>query len=81
MEKLIQRFDRKIATTSTVFSRYLLDEINWNDRLIAIIGLRGVIKTTLLFQYTKRNHAKSEEARYTTLDDIYVQFNLLTDPP
>jgi predicted AAA+ superfamily ATPase len=79
MEKLIQRFNRKIAVTSTDFRRYLLNEIDWNERLIAVKGSRGVGKTTLLLQHIKLNHEKKEEVLYVTLDDIYFQFNLLVD--
>jgi predicted AAA+ superfamily ATPase len=31
-----------------------MDEVNWNDRLIAIKGTRGVGKTTFLLQYARR---------------------------
>ena len=33
--------------------RTLMDEIDWNDRLIGIKGTRGVGKTTFLLQYAK----------------------------
>ncbi|WP_185153002.1 AAA family ATPase [Dysgonomonas sp. 216] len=35
-------------------NRRLMDEVNWDDRLIAIKGARGVGKTTFLLQYAKR---------------------------
>jgi len=35
--------------------RTLMDEINWNDRLIGIKGTRGVGKTTFLLQYAKEH--------------------------
>ena len=35
------------------FARDLMDEIDWNDRLIGIKGTRGVGKTTFLLQYAK----------------------------
>lgn len=79
MEKLIQRFNRKLAVTSTDFKRYLLNEIDWNERLIAVKGSRGVGKTTLLLQHIKLNHEKKQEVLYVSLDDIYFQFNLLVD--
>ena len=33
--------------------RSLMDEIDWNDRMIGIKGTRGVGKTTFLLQYAK----------------------------
>lgn len=33
--------------------RELMDEINWNDRLIGIKGSRGVGKTTFLLDYAR----------------------------
>ena len=35
--------------------RTLMDEIDWNDRMIGIKGTRGVGKTTFLLQYAKEN--------------------------
>ena len=43
------------------------DLLNSNERLIGLVGARGVGKTTLLFQYIKDNHTKS---LYMTGDDI-----------
>ena len=54
MEKLFQQFTRKISNTSANFRRYLYDDINWKDRLIAIKGSRGVGKT-LILQHIKLN--------------------------
>ena len=35
--------------------RILMDEIDWNDRMIGIKGTRGVGKTTFLLQYAKEH--------------------------
>ena len=35
--------------------RVLMDQINWDDRLIGIKGTRGVGKTTFLLQYAKEH--------------------------
>lgn len=39
---------------SQLVDRRLMDEIDWNNRLIAIKGTRGVGKTTFLLQYAQR---------------------------
>ena len=49
MEKLIQRYNDQINRTDTYFVRYLQNDVNWNAKLNAILGARGVGKTTLIF--------------------------------
>ena len=52
--------------------RLLMDEVDWNDRLIAIKGTRGVGKTTFLLQYAK--HFSSLDAH----DCLYINMNNFT---
>jgi len=52
--------------------RVLMDEINWNDRLIAIKGGRGVGKTDFLLNYAKEQRKLNPEQSRRTL---YVNFN------
>ncbi len=68
----INYFTRKqeliLAKIETRFIRKkYFDILNSDERLIALIGARGVGKTTLLFQYMKENNTKS---LYMTGDDI-----------
>ncbi|MBO7651790.1 MAG: AAA family ATPase, partial [Bacteroidales bacterium] len=56
METLFAKQDRMLANTSTAIVRKLMDEINWDARLISIQGPRGVGKTTLMKQYIKKNY-------------------------
>lgn len=79
MEKLFQQFTRRISNTSANFKRYLYDDINWEDCLIAIKGSRGVGKTTLILQHIKLNRPLNEQTLYVSLDDIYFQANTLVD--
>jgi hypothetical protein len=79
MEKLIQQTVRRVSSVSLDFKRYLFNDINWNDRLIAIKGSRGVGKTTLLLQHIKLNRAIDEQTLYASLDDIYFQARTLVD--
>ena len=50
MDKLQTSFDAMLRTTPTSFHRYMFDRINWNNRLLGLVGPRGVGKTTLLLQ-------------------------------
>ena len=78
MENLQANFDAMLRSTPTVFHRYMFDRINWNNRMLGLVGPRGVGKTTLMLQY-----AKEKLDRNTTLfvnaDDLYFSIHHLTD--
>lgn len=60
--------------------RYLLDKIDWSNRLIGIKGARGSGKTTLLLQQIKYNLNKfspEAESLYVSLDNLYFLENTL----
>jgi predicted AAA+ superfamily ATPase len=59
-------------SVDTTFKRYLYNQINWNARLIGIVGARGTGKTTLLFQYYKEHFSSPEECLYITADHVKV---------
>jgi len=59
--------------------RYLLTEIDWDNRLIAIKGARGSGKTTLLHQYIKFKLPKEAIPLYVSLDNLYFLDNTLVD--
>lgn len=48
MDTLYRTFRMLLNSTSTEFVRYLHDQIEWDSRLIAILGARGIGKTTML---------------------------------
>ena len=78
MDNLFQYSNKLIAQTDTAFTRYIYDAINWNNRLIGLIGPRGVGKTTLVLQHIK-NNLNSQETLYVTAEDFYFSKNRLTD--
>jgi len=53
MENLLLEFPSKINRVTLDIQRYLVSEIDLNNRLIAIKGTRGSGKTTLLLQIAK----------------------------
>ena len=80
MENLFQYSASRINSVDTSFKRYLWDKINWNNRLIAITGARGVGKTTLLLQYIRENlNDKPDQVIYVSVDDLYFSKNSLVD--
>jgi len=59
------------------YTRQEYDFINNNERLIALIGSRGIGKTTLLLQYIKQ--FSIDEALYFSVDDISIaNFGIVT---
>jgi len=59
-----------IRKVSLDFKRYLYDQINWESRLIEILGSRGVGKTTLMLQKARElNAVIPNQAVYISLDD------------
>lgn len=80
MEALIRRYKRLLEATSTLHVRSLADTINWDSRLIAIRGARGVGKTTLMLQYLKQNYADDwKSALYASLDSVYFTQHTLIE--
>ena len=64
MDTLIRRYKRLLTATSTTYIRSLMNTINWDNRLIAIRGARGVGKTTLMLQYLKLHYANDSQVPY-----------------
>jgi uncharacterized protein len=79
MERLIRFSTTRVQNTSLHFTRYLYETIDWNSRLIGILGARGTGKTTLLLQRLKRTGFSAEKALYLSLDDPYFQEYSLLD--
>jgi uncharacterized protein len=79
MESIIRLSKRLVDTTSTKFIRYLYNEIEWSNRLIAISGARGTGKTTLLLQYIKMEISDKSKALYASLDNIWFTTHTLSD--
>lgn len=76
MEELLLEFQTKIARIPLDIRRYLVQDIDLNNRLIAIKGARGAGKTTLLLQIAKI-HLPLESTLYVSLDHIYFFNNKL----
>ena len=53
MEAFFRTHRYLVEHTNAPVRRTLMDEIDWNDRMIGIKGTRGVGKTTFLLQYAK----------------------------
>jgi predicted AAA+ superfamily ATPase len=78
MRTLYQKFETLLQNTTTDFKRYLYDKVSWDNRMIGIIGARGVGKTTMILQHIKEN-LDSKKALYVSADDMYFGENRLVD--
>jgi len=69
MLKTIKKYeDRLKKSFKTQYKRYLYQTINFDEKMIAIFGARGVGKTTILFQYLKELESQNKKALYISLD-------------
>ncbi len=69
MLKTIQKYqDRLLSKFNIKYRRYLFQKIDFNDKMIAIFGARGVGKTTLLLQYLQDLLSQNKKALYISLD-------------
>jgi predicted AAA+ superfamily ATPase len=70
-EVLKERSARKVGKIDTRLVRSIMQDIEWNWRLIGIKGARGIGKTTLLLQRLKLLNLPVEDAMYASCDDIW----------
>ena len=60
------------------FFRSFHETINWDNRLIGLLGPKGVGKSTLLLQHIRKTHP-FDEALYVQADDFYFTTHRLFD--
>ena len=63
----------RIREVETRFHRYLYSDIDWNVRILALNGPRGVGKTTMFLQYLKEHPVEAEKALYISLDTAWLE--------
>ena len=81
MEALIKRHLNRMQTVSLDFVRSMMDEIDWNERLLMIKGQKGVGKTTLMIQRIQQvfGSTNTTDVLYASLDNIYFSTHRLLD--
>lgn len=60
-----------LSNTKSVVRRELIDEIDWDHRLIGIKGFRGVGKTSFLIDCLREKFPNSKECLYINLNSFY----------
>lgn len=78
MELLIATYRKMLQRTTSTFHRYMYDKIDWNSRLIGLLGPRGVGKTTLLLQRIKE-HYDISDTLFVNVEDYYFASHRLVD--
>lgn len=78
MEQLFEHSRRLVEETNVQFIRYLYDQINWDNRMIGLIGPRGVGKTTMVLQHIQQQ-ADFNHTLYVTAEDFYFVEHRLLD--
>ena len=74
MEAFFRTHTYLVEHTNAPVRRGLMDEIDWNDRLIGIKGTRGVGKTTFLLQYAKEHYnTHDKQCLYVNMNNFYFQ--------
>lgn len=67
---LITYMREELRRTPTAFRRYMYDRIFWEDRMIGLVGPRGVGKSTMVKQHMILQHDK-EHWLYVSADNSY----------
>ena len=79
MEAFYRTHAYLVEHTNAPVRRDLMDEINWNDRLIGIKGTRGVGKTTFLLQYAKEKFGTDRSCLFINMNNFYFSGHSLVD--
>lgn len=79
MDSLFRTHAYLVEHTNPLVRRHLMDEINWEDRLIGIKGARGVGKTTFLLEYAKEKYGTDRQCLYINMNNFYFAYHSIVD--
>lgn len=79
MEAFYRTHSYLVEHTNALVRRDLMDEIDWNDRLIGIKGTRGVGKTTFLLQYAKERFGTDRSCLFINMNNFYFSGHTIVD--
>ena len=68
----------RLSAVKTDFRRYQYDRINWDNRMLALVGPRGVGKTAIFLQRILDAHPDGG-ALYVSVDHLYFTTHTLLD--
>lgn len=70
MDRLYETMQRLLNNTTSQFFRYAYKDINWDNKMLGLVGPRGVGKTTLFLQHIKEVR-QQDCSLFVSADDIY----------
>lgn len=79
IEQLHKNFIQYLNNQKQTYERYIWKHINHDDKLIGIIGARGVGKTTYILQYLQQLNIPIHKKLYVSIDNIEVANSSLLD--
>lgn len=71
MQNLVNIHTTLLEQSRKTIRRELMDEINWDDRIIGIKGFRGVGKTTFLIDIINEKFSNDKSCLYVNLNNFY----------
>lgn len=78
MQALYEQFYQLLELTPMNFFREKIDQINWDVRILGILGQKGVGKSTLVLQHIKQQ-GNIDKSLYIVADDIYFSAHTLLE--
>ena len=76
---LINYMNEELASTPVQIRRYMSDEIVWEDRMVGLVGPRGVGKSTLVKQQMIADSSPDYFQLYVSADHSYFSTHTLLD--
>ena len=77
-ESLYAYMRLQLELTCSDFHRYLYNDVNWNARMVAITGARGVGKSTMVLQYLK-TQISDYKVLYISADHTFFTTHTLVE--
>jgi predicted AAA+ superfamily ATPase len=71
VQSFLETHNYLVENLSVPLRRKLMDEIDWNHRLIGIKGTRGIGKTNFLLHFAKIKYGTDKACLYVNLNNLY----------
>lgn len=80
MDTLFERHIEYLTDVPSSFTRRMMDDIDWDSRLVILRGPKGVGKSTLMQQYILKNYGIADRhSLYCSADTAYFTNHTLVD--
>lgn len=77
---LVKYMQEQLQAVTLDFKRYMYDRLPWNDRMVGLMGPRGVGKSTIILQFIKsQDEVRQAKSLYVSADHSYFSSASLID--